>query len=301
MSTVEQTAGTSETSHKGEPLLVVENLKKWFPIKKGILIDRTVDYVKAVDDVSFEIYPGKTLGLVGESGSGKSTTGYCVLELLKPTSGSVRFLGEELTTMKKEDLRRMRREMQIVFQDPYASLNPRMTVGNIVAEPLVVHKVGSGARRRKTVEELLEVVGFNPDFINRYPHEFSGGQRQRIGIARALALNPRLIVCDEPVSALDVSIQAQILNLLKDLQGEFGLTYLFVAHDLAVVRTMSDDIAVMNKGKIVETGPAERVYTQPQDEYTKALLAAVPVPDPHRMRERKEERRKHKHALAESL
>ena len=301
MSTVEQTAGTSETSHKGEPLLVVENLKKWFPIKKGILIDRTVDYVKAVDDVSFEIYPGKTLGLVGESGSGKSTTGYCVLELLKPTSGSVRFLGEELTTMKKEDLRRMRREMQIVFQDPYASLNPRMTVGNIVAEPLVVHKVGSGARRRKTVEELLEVVGFNPDFVNRYPHEFSGGQRQRIGIARALALNPRLIVCDEPVSALDVSIQAQILNLLKDLQGEFGLTYLFVAHDLAVVRTMSDDIAVMNKGKIVEAGPAERVYTQPQDEYTKALLAAVPVPDPHRMRERKEERRKHKHALAESL
>jgi len=301
MSTTEQPAGTSETSHKGEPLLVVENLKKWFPIKKGILFDRTVDYVKAVDDVSFEIYPGKTLGLVGESGSGKSTTGYCVLELLKPTAGSVRFLGEELTTMKKEELRRMRREMQIVFQDPYASLNPRMTVGNIVAEPLVVHKVGSGARRRKTVEELLEVVGFNPDFVNRYPHEFSGGQRQRIGIARALALNPRLIVCDEPVSALDVSIQAQILNLLKDLQGEFGLTYLFVAHDLAVVRTMSDDIAVMNKGKIVEAGPAERVYTQPQDDYTKALLAAVPVPDPHRMRERKEERRKHKHALAEAL
>jgi len=301
MSTVDQTAATSETSPRGEPLLVVKNLKKYFPIKKGILIDRTVDYVKAVDDVSFEIYPGKTLGLVGESGSGKSTTGYCVLELLKPTAGSVRFLGEELTTMKKEELRRMRREMQIVFQDPYASLNPRMTVGNIVAEPLVVHKVGSGARRRKTVEELLEVVGFNPDFVNRYPHEFSGGQRQRIGIARALALNPRLIVCDEPVSALDVSIQAQILNLLKDLQGEFGLTYLFVAHDLAVVRTMSDDIAVMNKGKIVEAGPAERVYTQPQDDYTKALLAAVPVPDPHRMRERKEERRKHKHALAEAL
>ena len=265
MSTTEQPAGTSETSHKGEPLLVVENLKKWFPIKKGILIDRTVDHVKAVDDVSFEIYPGKTLGLVGESGSGKSTTGYCVLELLKPTSGSVRFLGEELTTMKKEDLRRMRREMQIVFQDPYASLNPRMTVGDIVGEPLLVHKVGNRARRRKTVQELLEVVGFNPDFVNRYPHEFSGGQRQRIGIARALALNPRLIVCDEPVSALDVSIQAQILNLLKDLQGEFGLTYLFVAHDLAVVRTMSDDIAVMNKGKIVEAGPAERVYTQPQD------------------------------------
>ncbi|HTK22840.1 MAG TPA: ATP-binding cassette domain-containing protein [Gaiella sp.] len=301
MSTTEPQTTAGESSQKGEPLLVVKNLKKYFPIKKGILFDRTVDYVKAVDDVSFEIYPGKTLGLVGESGSGKSTTGYCVLELLKPTAGSVRFLGEELTTMKKEELRRMRREMQIVFQDPYASLNPRMTVGNIVAEPLVVHKVGSGARRRKTVEELLEVVGFNPDFVNRYPHEFSGGQRQRIGIARALALNPRLIVCDEPVSALDVSIQAQILNLLKDLQGEFGLTYLFVAHDLAVVRTMSDDIAVMNKGKIVEAGPAERVYTQPQDDYTKALLAAVPVPDPHRMRERKEERRKHKHALAEAL
>jgi ABC-type oligopeptide transport system ATPase subunit len=303
MSTTDQptTTTTGATSRNGEPLLVVENLKKWFPIKKGILIDRTVDYVKAVDDVSFEIYPGKTLGLVGESGSGKSTTGYCVLELLKPTSGSVRFLGEELTTMKKEELRRMRREMQIVFQDPYASLNPRMTVGDIVGEPLLVHKVGSRARRRKTVQELLEVVGFNPDFVNRYPHEFSGGQRQRIGIARALALNPRLIVCDEPVSALDVSIQAQILNLLKDLQAEFGLTYLFVAHDLAVVRTMSDDIAVMNKGKIVEAGPAEKVYTQPQDEYTKALLAAVPVPDPHRMRERKEERRKHKHALAEAL
>ena len=302
MSTTEQpTTATRSEARKGEPLLVVQNLKKYFPIKKGILIDRTVDYVKAVDDVSFEIYPGKTLGLVGESGSGKSTTGYCVLELLKPTSGSVRFLGEELTTMKKEELRRMRREMQIVFQDPYASLNPRMTVGNIVAEPLLVHKVGTRARRRKTVEELLEVVGFNPDFVNRYPHEFSGGQRQRIGIARALALNPRLIVCDEPVSALDVSIQAQILNLLKDLQSEFGLAYLFVAHDLAVVRTMSDDIAVMNKGEIVEAGPADQVYTNPQDEYTKALLAAVPVPDPHRMRERKEERRKHKHALAESI
>jgi oligopeptide transport system ATP-binding protein len=302
MSTTDQQPTTNGGgAQAGEPLLVVQNLKKWFPIKKGILIDRTVDHVKAVDDVSFEIYPGKTLGLVGESGSGKSTTGYCVLELLKPTSGSVRFLGEELTTMKKEDLRRMRREMQIVFQDPYASLNPRMTVGNIVGEPLLVHKVGDRARRRKTVEELLEVVGFNPDFVNRYPHEFSGGQRQRIGIARALALNPRLIVCDEPVSALDVSIQAQILNLLKDLQAEFGLAYLFVAHDLAVVRTMSDDIAVMNKGKIVEAGPSEEVYSNPKDEYTKALLAAVPVPDPHRMRERKDERRKHKHALAESL
>ncbi len=294
-------ASTGQGSARGEPLLVVQGLKKYFPIKKGVLVDRTVDYVRAVDDVSFEISPGKTLGLVGESGSGKSTTGYCVLELLEPTGGSVRFMGQELTTMKKEDLRQMRREMQIVFQDPYASLNPRMTVGNIVAEPLIVHKVGDRARRRKTVEELLEVVGFNPDFVNRYPHEFSGGQRQRIGIARALALNPRLIVCDEPVSALDVSIQAQILNLLKDLQQEFGLAYLFIAHDLAVVRMMSDDIAVMNRGRIVEAGPANEVYKQPRDEYTKALLAAVPVPDPHRMRERKEERRKHKHALAESI
>jgi ABC-type oligopeptide transport system ATPase subunit len=286
---------------KGEPLLVVTNLKKYFPIKKGILVDRTVDYVRAVDDVSFEVYPSQTLGLVGESGSGKSTTGYCVLELLKPTSGSVRFDGVELTTLPRKELRRMRREMQIVFQDPYASLNPRMTVGDIVGEPLFVHKIGDRQRRRRTVEELLEVVGFNPDFVNRYPHEFSGGQRQRIGIARALALNPRLIVCDEPVSALDVSIQAQILNLLKDLQDEFGLAYLFVAHDLAVVREMSDWIAVMNKGKIVEQGPADEVYTNPRDEYTKALLAAVPIPDPRRMRERKLERRKLKHALAESI
>jgi ABC-type oligopeptide transport system ATPase subunit len=294
-------AQDSAQRRHGEPLLVVTNLKKYFPIKKGILVDRTVDYVRAVDDVSFEVYPSQTLGLVGESGSGKSTTGYCVLELLKPTSGSVRFDGVELTTLPRKELRRMRREMQIVFQDPYASLNPRMTVGDIVGEPLFVHKIGDRQRRRRTVEELLEVVGFNPDFVNRYPHEFSGGQRQRIGIARALALNPRLIICDEPVSALDVSIQAQILNLLKDLQDEFGLAYLFVAHDLAVVREMSDWIAVMNKGKIVEQGPADEVYTNPRDEYTKALLAAVPIPDPRRMRERKAERRKLKHALAESV
>jgi oligopeptide transport system ATP-binding protein len=285
----------------GEPLLVVSNLKKYFPIKKGFLIDRTVDHVKAVDDVSFEIRAGETLGLVGESGSGKSTTGYCILQLLKPTSGSVRFLGRELTTMKRDELRAMRREMQVVFQDPYASLNPRMTIGDIVGEALVVHDIGDRRSRRRSTERLLEVVGFNPDFINRYPHEFSGGQRQRIGVARALALNPRLIVCDEPVSALDVSIQAQILNLLKDLQDEFGLTYLFIAHDLAVVRTMSDRIAVMNRGKIVETGVAEEVYSNPKDAYTKALLAAVPVPDPRKMRVRREERRKVKGALAEPV
>jgi oligopeptide transport system ATP-binding protein len=292
---------TVPVTARGEPLLVVKNMQKYFPVKKGLLFDRTVDHVKAVDDVSFEIYPGETLGLVGESGSGKSTTGYCVLQLLKPTGGSVRFLGKELTRMRREELRLMRREMQIVFQDPYASLNPRMTVGDIVAEPLVVHGIGDRHSRRRSAERLLEVVGFNPDFINRYPHEFSGGQRQRIGVARALALNPRLIVCDEPVSALDVSIQAQILNLLKDLQEEFNLAYLFIAHDLAVVREMADRIAVMNRGKIVEEGRADDVYTTPKDVYTKALLAAIPVADPRKMRVRREERRKLKSVLAEPV
>ncbi len=285
----------------GEPLLVVRNLKKYFPVKSGVLFDRTVDYVKAVDEVSFEVRAGETLGLVGESGSGKTTTGYCILQLLKPTAGSVIFNGQELTTMKRNDLREVRREMQVVFQDPYASLNPRMTVGDIVAEPLLIHDIGDRRTRRRSAEHLLEVVGFNPDFINRYPHEFSGGQRQRIGIARALALNPSLIVCDEPVSALDVSIQAQILNLLKDLQSEFGLAYLFIAHDLAVVRTMSDRIAVMNRGVIVEEGASEEVYANPQDPYSQALLAAVLVPDPRRMRERRAERRKHQDVLAEAL
>jgi oligopeptide transport system ATP-binding protein len=292
---------TSPPPETGEPLLVVKNLKKYFPIKKGVLIDRTVDHVKAVDDVSFHVHPGETLGLVGESGSGKTTSGYCVLQLIKPTAGSVMFNGQDLTKMKRAPLRQVRRELQVVFQDPYASLNPRMTVGDIVSEALVVHDIGDRSSRRRSAEQLLEVVGFNPDFINRYPHEFSGGQRQRIGIARALALNPSLIVCDEPVSALDVSIQAQILNLLKDLQAEFGLAYLFIAHDLAVVRTMSDRIAVMNRGKIVEEGPAESVYTNPQDPYTQALLAAVPVPDPRKMRERRAERRKHQDVLAESI
>jgi peptide/nickel transport system ATP-binding protein/oligopeptide transport system ATP-binding protein len=282
-------------------LLEVSDLQKWFPVRKGLLIERTVDHVKAVDGVSFEIGEGETLGLVGESGSGKSTTGYCVLQLLKPTAGSVRFMGRELTTMGRNDLRELRKEMQIVFQDPYSSLNPRMTVGTIVGEPMLVHGQGTRRAREARVRDLLETVGFNPSFTNRYPHEFSGGQRQRIGIARALALNPRLIVCDEPVSALDVSIQAQILNLLKDLQRDLGLAYLFVAHDLAVVRTMSDQIAVMNKGKLVEIGKAEDVYTKPREDYTKALLAAVPVPDPRRMRERKRERRKLAHALAEGL
>jgi ABC-type oligopeptide transport system ATPase subunit len=271
-------------------LLTVTDLEKHFPVRKGLIIERTVGHVKAVDGVSFSIPAGKTLGLVGESGSGKSTTGYCILQLTKPTSGSIRFDGRELTQMGGEQLRKVRQDMQIVFQDPYSSLDPRMTVGNIVSEPLEVHGMGTRKSRRETVRRLLEVVGFNPNFTNRYPHEFSGGQRQRIGIARALALSPKLIVCDEPVSALDVSIQAQILNLLKDLQRDFGLTYLFISHDLAVVRTMADEIAVMNRGKLVEVGPAEQVYSNPKDEYTKALFTAVPVPDPRRQRERKAER-----------
>jgi oligopeptide transport system ATP-binding protein len=280
-------------------LLEVKDLHKHFPIREGILIERKIGDVKAVDGVSFSIAPGETLGLVGESGSGKSTTGYCILQLLKPTSGSVRFDGVELTELGREPLRRMRREMQIVFQDPYSSLDPRMTVGDIVGEPLVVHRIGSRRDRSARIRNLLDVVGFNPGFTNRYPHEFSGGQRQRIGIARALALSPKLIVCDEPVSALDVSIQAQILNLLKDLQRDFELTYLFIAHDLAVVRSMSDRIAVMNQGRLIEIGPAEEVYTNPKEDYTKALLSAVPIPDPRAMKERKELRRKLRSALAE--
>jgi ABC-type oligopeptide transport system ATPase subunit len=282
-----------------EALLSVTDLTVHFPIRRGLLFDRTVDHVKAVDGVSFEIPQGQTLGLVGESGSGKSTTAYAALQLIRPTLGSVRFAGRELTTLRREELRRARRDIQIVFQDPYASLNPRMTVGRIVGEPLQTHSVGSRRSRRAAVADLLELVGFDPAYTNRYPHEFSGGQRQRIGIARALALNPKLIVCDEPVSALDVSIQAQILNLLKDLQRDLGLTYLFIAHDLAVVRGMSDTIAVMHDGKIVEQGPAEVVYTSPQSDYTRALLAAVPVPDPERMRARKAERRRLRPALGQ--
>ena len=280
------------------PLLQVRDLVKRFPVKSGLFIEHTVDYVDAVAGVSFDIGAGETLGLVGESGSGKSTTGYCILQLSRPTSGSVVFGGRELTTLDAGELRHVRRELQIVFQDPYSSLDPRMTVGDIVGEPLTVHRVGSRRDRRARVRELLDVVGFDPSFVNRYPHEFSGGQRQRIGIARALALSPRLIVCDEPVSALDVSIQAQIINLLKDLQQEFGLAYLFIAHDLAVVRSVSDRIAVMHHGAIVESGPAETVYTSPKEEYTRALLASVPVPDPERMRYRKDERRRLRDAVS---
>jgi oligopeptide transport system ATP-binding protein len=285
---------------QNEVLLEVRDLRKEFPVRTGFLIERVSRTVKAVDGISFSVEEGKTLGLVGESGSGKSTTGYCVLQLIKPTAGSVRFKGTELTRLGRQQMRRMRRELQIVFQDPYSSLDPRMTVGDIVSEPLVVHGVGTRRNRRARVRELLDVVGFNPEYANRYPHEFSGGQRQRVGVARALALNPSLIVHDEPVSALDVSIQAQILNLLKDLQRDFGLTYIFISHDLAVVRSMSDDIAVMKDGQIVETGPADEVYERPRHEYTRALLTAVPVPDPKRMKERRVERRRLRHVIAEA-
>ena len=238
--------------------------------------------------VTFEIAEGETLGLVGESGSGKSTTGYCILQLMKQTSGSINFMGKELTQRSREELRRMRREMQIVFQDPYASLDPRMTVGGIVAEPLEVHGIGTRRSRGEQVRKLLDIVGFNPNFTNRYPHEFSGGQRQRIGIARALGLRPKLIIADEPVSALDVSIQAQVINLLEDLQEEYRLTFIFVAHDLSVVRHVADRIAVMYLGKIVEIGPAEAVYNTPIHPYTHALLSAVPIPDPRANANRKQ-------------
>jgi oligopeptide transport system ATP-binding protein len=269
-----------------EPLLQVTDLVKHFPIKQGILIDREVDQVRAVDGISFSIEPGQTLGLVGESGSGKSTACRAVLQLIKPSSGSVRFQGEEIAGSSRRQMRPLRREMQMIFQDPYASLNPRKRIGQIVGDPLKRQGVASGADLRKRVQELLERVGLASEHYNRFPHEFSGGQRQRIGIARALALRPKLVIADEPVSALDVSIQAQIINLLDDLQDEFGLTYLFVAHDIGVVRHIADRIAVMNKGEIVEQGEADQVCENPHHDYTKKLLAAVPVPDPREARER---------------
>jgi peptide/nickel transport system ATP-binding protein len=271
----------------GEALLEVTDLVKHFPIKKGLLIDRTVDYVRAVDGVSFSVERGQTLGLVGESGSGKSTVCRVALQLLKPTSGSVRFDGREITGLSRRELQPLRRDMQMVFQDPFASLNPRKRVGQIVGAPLKLQVGVSGGELRRQAQELLERVGLSPEHYNRFPHEFSGGQRQRIGIARAIALKPKLIFADEPVSALDVSIQAQIVNLLDDLQDELGLTYVFVAHDIGVVRHISDRIAVMHDGKIVEQGGADQVCEHPTDSYTKKLLGAVPVPDPRESRARR--------------
>jgi oligopeptide transport system ATP-binding protein len=261
-------------------LVQVRDLKMHFPITQGIVIQRKVGAIRAVDGVTFDILRGETLGLVGESGCGKSTTGRAILQLYRPTGGDVYFEGQDLTALKGERLRKMRRRMQMIFQDPYASLNPRMTVGDIVGEPLTVHNIAKGKERRERVQALLRVVGLNPYFVNRYPHEFSGGQRQRIGVARALAVQPDFIICDEPISALDVSIQAQIINLLEDLQDEFNLTYLFIAHDLSVVRHISDRIAVMYLGKIVELTSRKELYDDPLHPYTEALLSAVPIPDP---------------------
>ncbi|HRJ42485.1 MAG TPA: dipeptide ABC transporter ATP-binding protein [Caldilineaceae bacterium] len=279
--TMSQQATKTGSNGAGDSILSVRRLKMHFPITKGVIIQRQVGSIKAVDGLDFDLYRGETLGLVGESGCGKSTTGRAILQLYKPTGGSVVFEGKELTEINSGDLRRMRRRMQMIFQDPYASLNPRMTVGSIVGEPLEVHNIGSTRKERQDrVQELLKIVGLNPYFVNRYPHEFSGGQRQRIGVARALAVNPSFIVCDEPISALDVSIQAQVINLLEDLQQELGLTYLFIAHDLSVVRHISDRIAVMYLGKIVELADRDELYANPMHPYTQALLSAVPIPDP---------------------
>jgi oligopeptide transport system ATP-binding protein len=268
-------------TRNGNVLLEVKNLKMHFPVTSGIVFQRAVAHIKAVDDISFTVRQGETLGLVGESGCGKTTTGRCILQLYKPTAGQVIFEGQELNKLTTRQMRLMRRQMQVVFQDPFSSLNPRMTAGNIIGEPLIVHGlVKSKAEYKDRVGELLQNVGLNPYMADRFPHEFSGGQRQRIGVARALSVDPKFIVCDEPVSALDVSIQAQVINLLEDLQEKFNLTYLFIAHDLSVVRHISDRVAVMYLGRIVEIADRNEIYRNPLHPYTKALLSAVPIPDP---------------------
>src|SRR5262245_51656420 len=283
-----EAAAVPEMQPTGDELLVVDNVKKHFPITRGIIFQKEIASVKAVDGVSFSVKPGETLGIVGESGCGKSTLARCIMKLLETTGGSITFDGRDITRLSRPSMRPIRREMTMIFQDPYASLNPRKRVGFIIGEPLEVHGLGSDAEIKKRVQELLEVVGLNPEHYNRFPHEFSGGQRQRIGVARALAVNPKLIVCDEPVSALDVSVQAQILNLLKDLQRDFGLTYIFIAHDLNVVRHISDRVLVMYLGKVVEAASREKLYVEPKHPYTGALLSAVPIPNPKRGRERKQ-------------
>ena len=270
-----------------EPLLRVENLVKWFPITQGIVFQRHIGDVRAVDGISFELYPGETVGLVGESGCGKSTVARTLLRLDEHTSGAAYYKGTNIFDLDARELRRLRRNIQIIFQDPYASLNPRMTVGDIVMEPWDIHTdVVPKDQRRNRAKELLERVGLNPDYLNRYPHQFSGGQRQRIGVARALALNPEIIICDEPVSALDVSVQAQVINLLEELQDEFGLAYIFIAHDLSVVRHISDRVAVMYLGRIIEVGDERDIYQKATHPYTQALLSAVPIPDPSRRSDR---------------
>jgi len=270
----------------GDELLVVEDVKKYFPITRGIIFQKTVAQVQAVDGVSFSLKQGETLGIVGESGCGKSTLARCIVRLLDTTAGRITFEGRDVTKLSRAAMRPVRRQMTMIFQDPYASLNPRKRVGFIIGEPLEVHRLGTPAEVKTRVQELLEVVGLNPEHYNRFPHEFSGGQRQRIGVARALAVNPKLIVCDEPVSALDVSVQAQILNLLKDLQDEFDLTYIFIAHDLNVVRHISDRVMVMYLGKAVEIASREDLYKEPKHPYTGALLSAVPIANPKLGRER---------------
>ena len=271
----------STNGAKGNHLIEVRDLVKHFPLTKGILFRKQVGAVQAVDGVSFDVIEGETLGLVGESGCGKSTTARLLTRLLEPTSGSINYKGQEIARLSRNDLKPLRRDMQMIFQDPYSSLNPRKTVGSIIGEPFVIHEVESDAgKRKKRVQELMDIVGLNPEHYNRFPHEFSGGQRQRIGVARAIALKPKLIVADEPVSALDVSIQAQIINLLEELQDELGLTIIFIAHDLSVVRHVCDRIAVMYLGKIVELADADALFEHPRHPYTGALLSAVPIPDP---------------------